>query len=463
MQVKQKIMAICAGAAVAGAAGIATAQTEIHVQSRYAPLQFTDAAEGGAHPIGGPGHAFVLKTNEVLAPFGINLVIHTSGKVNSFDEKNVLPQLIDRKAMGNLYGAVAAGSQGGGIDAALAIPAESGLAFGEMLSGGVPFGMGPDEYASFLYYGGGLELQQQIYDEKFDGQVVVFPVAITSAQGPGFFPSQLPDPDNNPDLSNEEALSQLCQMPIIVRWPDSAASVLTQACADVGVKTAFIGKQTRCEDATALCDPTANPDNKVINQPESLTFGGFAPGAVPHQMFGNGNIDAFELNMPSEDIQFLKLISGQQGKTNAQADLTGVSLPFKYSGAWHQPALIVELAVNKTYWETIPLAERNLIEAMAKAAVLDTQAQRMSLQGDAIAQLEQSGVQHLAWPQGILTKLREAMPTALNAVAQNAASGGDTSVRRWLDATWAYQEKNARFFDYGDVNQGQAAFPTSLN
>lgn len=461
---KHKIGQAAAAVAIGGFAATATAaETKIHVQSRYAPLQFTDAAFGGAHPIGGPGNAFVLKANDVLAPFGITFVNHLSGKVNPADAINMQEQLIDRKAMGNLYHAVAAGESGGGINAALAIPAESGLAFGEMLSGGVPFGMSADEYASFLYYGGGLELQQQIYDETFDGNLVIIPVAITTAQGPGFFPQPLPDPDTNPDLSDEAALTQLCETPMIVRWPDSAAAVLTAACATVGVETAFIGQQTRCEDAQAVCDPKTNPDNKVINEPTALTFGGFAPGAVPHAMFGTGNIDAFELNMPSEDVQFLKMISGQQSLTNTEADLTAVGLPYKYAGAWHQPTLTVELVVNRAVWEAIPEAERKLIEAVAKAAVLDTQAQRMSLQGTAIAQLEAAGVTHLTWPHGLLNLLRAAMPDALNKVATDAAAEGDTSVRRWLDATWAYQSQNAKYFDYGDVNHGQAALPTSPN
>ena len=462
MQINRKTILGLTVAAFTSCATAAVSDTEIHVQSRYAPLQFTDSAFGGAHPIGGPGHAFVLKANEILAPFGITFTIHASGKVNSFDEKNVQSQLIDRKAMGNLYHAVAAGEAGGGINAALAIPAETGLAFGEMLSGGLPFGMAPDEYTSYLFYGGGLALQQQIYDETFDRQLVIIPVAITTAQGPGFFPNPLPDPDTNPDLSDEEALLQLCQTPIIVRWPGSAAAVMTEACAAVGVATASIGQQTRCEDPKAICDPNENPDNMVINDPKTLTFGGFAPGAVPHAMFGNGNIDAFELNMPTEDVQFLKMISDQQGISNTEADLTGVGLPYKYAGAWHQPTLAVEMVVNRAFWETIPAAERGLIKAIAKAAILDTQAQRMSMQGEAIAQLEASGIKHLAWPKGILGKLREAMPSALNGLAAQAESKGDTSVRRWLDATWAYQEQNAKYFDYGDINQGQAKIPTSL-
>ena len=441
--------------------GFADDKLEIKVQSRYSPLQFTDAAPGGAHPIGGPSLAFVLKANKALAPLGIEFLFHNSGKVNAYDEANVLPELIDRKKFGNLYGAVAEGEAGGGINAALSIPASSGLAFGEMLSGGLPFGMAPDEYASFLYYGGGLVLQQQIYADAFDGKIITIPVALTGAQGPGFFPEQLPDPDNNPDLSDADALAEFCNMPIIVRWPDSAAAVIKEACATVGVETALIGQETRCEDPKAVCDPAKNPDNKVINDPKVLTFGGFAPGVIPHAMFSNGNIDAFELNMPGDDIQFLKLATKQLDKTDAEADLNGVAPPYKYSGSWHQPILMVELVLNKAFWDGLSSAQQNLINAVAQATVVDINAERMSLQGNAIARLETTGVTHLAWPNGLLQELRKAMPAALNSLADEAAEKGDMSVRLWLDAAWAFQQKNAAFFDYGDINQGQAGFTTS--
>ena len=437
-------------------------KVDINVQSRYSPLQFTDAAPGGAHPIGGPAHAFVLKANRILGPLGINFIMHNSGSVNKFDEMNVLPELVDRKEFGNLYGAVAKGEADGGINAALSIPAESGLAFGEMLSGGVPFGMASDEYASFLYYGGGLSLQQQIYDNAFDGQIVTIPVALTSAQGPGFFPEPLPDPDGNSDISNTDALTEFCKTPIIVRWPGSAAAVIKEACSRVDVTVSFIGQQTRCEDPDAICDPEKNPENEVVNQPEVLTIGGFAPGVIPHAMYETGNIDAFELNMPSDDIQFLKLATKQAEKKNSDANLEGSAPLFKYSGSWHQPILLVELVLNKTFWDSLSDTQKSLIETVAQAAIVDTQAQRLSLQGDAIAQLEASGVKHLAWPQGLLDELRVAMPDALNSVAEDAAREGDDSVRLWLDAAWSYQEKNMKFFDYGDINQGQAGFATSL-
>lgn len=436
-------------------------EVEIKVQSRYSPLQFTDAAPGGAHPIGGPGHAFILKANEILKPLGINFIMHNSGKVNKYDEKNVLPQIIDRKKFDNLYKAVAAGEKNGGVNATLSIPAESGLAFGEMLSGGLPFGMEPDEYASFLYYGGGLALQQKIYDEAFDSKVITIPVSLTTAQGPGFFPKKLPDSDNNPKMSDDQALTEFCKMPIIVRWPGSASEVIKEACAQVGVETANIGKNTRCEDAKAVCDPAINPSNPVKNEPTVLTFGGFAPGVIPHVMYGNGNIDAFELNMPTGDIQFLKLMTKQLDKKDADADLEGIAPPYKYSGSWHQPILLVEMVVNKDFWNELTETQQNLIKTVAQSTMLDTQAKRLSMQGDAMDLLEASGVTHLTWPQGILNKLRSAMPSGLNKLADKAMKDGDNSVKLWLDASWAFQKKNAKYFDYGDINQGQAGIPTS--
>ena len=123
---------------------------------------------------------------------------------------------------------------------------------------------------------------------------------------------------------------------------------------------------------------------------------------------------------------------------------------------------MVELALNRAFWDSLSDVQKNLIETVAQAAIVDTQAKRMSLQGDAIEQLEASGITHLAWPQGLLDELRAAAPDALNSVADEAAESGDNSVRLWLDASWAFQEKNIKYFDYGDINQGQAGYAKSL-
>lgn len=462
---KSRAVACCVAAFALLSGGLGAANTaqalEINVQSRYSPLQFTDAAPGGAHPIGGPAMAFVMHANKILEPQGITFKFHVSGKVNSFDKKNVHKPLVSRKKMGNLYKAVAKGEANGGLNAALNIPGKSGLSFGVMMSGGAPFGLAPDELAAYLYHGGGLQLLNSFYDEAFDGKIITIPVAITSAQGPGYFPKPLPDPDTNPNLSDTAAMAQLCRTPMIVRWPNEAAAVWTEACKRAGVKTKSIKRGTRCKNPKATCDPAKNPGNPVVNEPSVLTFGGFAPGVIPQAMYANGNIDAYELNLPSDDIQFLKLAAKLQGKSNAEVDLSKIVPPYQYSGAWHQPTLYVELILNKKFWYSLPSSDRLLIEAVARSAVLDTWTTRLNMQGNAMKDLKRHGVTQLRWSDGILGKLREAAPAALEGLAKKHDAKGDTTFRRLLESMRAYQAKQSPYFDSGDINQGQNKTPTS--
>jgi len=58
---------------------------EIAIQSNHPPLQFTDAAPGGTHPLGGQVKAFVDHANAVLGPLGTTFTLHVSGKVNPAD------------------------------------------------------------------------------------------------------------------------------------------------------------------------------------------------------------------------------------------------------------------------------------------------------------------------------------------------------------------------------------------
>lgn len=435
---------------------------EILIQSRYPPLQFTDASPGGAHPVGGPTKAFVDHANTILAPVGITFKMHVSGNVHPSDAAlGVEPPLVSRRDFGTLHNAVMQGKANGGLDAAAGLPANSNLTFGEMMSGGAPFGLEVDELLAFIYAGGGLELMQSFYDEAFDGKIKVLPIAMTSAQGAGFFQEPLPDPDTNPDLTPEDAMKQLCERPIIVRWPDGGAQIWSEACKRVGVETKATQRETRCANSGETCDPQSNPENEVIHTPTALTFGGFAPGIFPHVMYANGNIDAFELNMPNNDIQFLKLAKKLQNQPNEAVDLSDLAPAYGYLGAWHQPTIFVELLFNMDMWNGLTDGERALIEAAAKSSVVTTLANRLERQGDAIAMLQQNGVTLLRWPTGLIELLREAAPTAQQAAADDATVKGDDTLARLYAAMIAYRDKQAIYSDFGDINQGQSGIPTS--
>ena len=243
---------------------------------------------------------------------------------------------------------------------------------------------------AFMYAGGGLELMQSFYDDAFDEKIKVLPIAMTSAQGAGFFQEPLPDPDTDPNLSPESAMKQLCERPIIVRWPDGGAEIWSEACRRVGIETKTTQRETRCANSDETCDPQVNPENEVIHSPSTLTFGGFAPGVFPHVMYANGNIDAFELNMPDNDVQFLKLAKKLQDQPDDAVDLSDLTPAFGYLGAWHQPTIFVELLINMDMWNGLTDGERALIEAAAKSSVVTTLANRLERQGNAIAQLQKT-------------------------------------------------------------------------
>jgi len=153
----------------------------IRVRLAHDPLPSRDALTGGAHPVGGPSMIFVDLANDHSHLTGIEFAVD---------------QRFGADAPASLHGAVALSSAKGGFDAGIGLAIANGHPFGELLVAGLPFGMSPDEFMAYLYEGGGLELQQQLYDEALEKSLVVIPVAITGGQGAGWFPRPLPDPGN---------------------------------------------------------------------------------------------------------------------------------------------------------------------------------------------------------------------------------------------------------------------------
>lgn len=447
------------GAAILAMAAFAVPSAfarDISIQSQYPPLQFTDSTPGGAHPIGGASKNFVDIANALPAPHDLKLKFHVSGKINKADEGTVEPPIVNPKDWGNLIKAVAAGPENGGLVASTGIPADSDIAFGEFFSGGIPFALTADEWLGFLYGGGGLELHQKFYDEKFDGKVKVIPVGLSPSQTAGFFPKPIPVP--GPGKTAEQAMAEFCDMPLIVRYPIGARYILTDTCKAVGKEVGFIGKQTRCEDATAVCGPE-NPANKIVNEPKFLTFGGFTPGVIPHTMYANGNITAFELSMPSDHIQFFKLAAKKQNEKNAQVDISKVVPPYHYLTSWHQSRVYVELVFNKAEWNKLSEAERLMIEAAARASMVTTYGQRLAVQGDALAILAKNGVTNLRWPDGLMDLMKKHADAALDRLAREEEAKGDDTLTRALAAVRAYKAQNAAYFDADDIGQGTAPAP----
>ena len=429
-------------------------QKKISLQSQFSPLFLVDAPKGGGHPIGGPAFNFVETANSLLLPLDAHIGFHVTGEVARWDVERVEPPLVKLPGdFADLYQAVAANPEAGGIDMAVVISNTNGFEFGTLLVAGLPFGLEPDEFISYLYDGGGLELQQTIYDEKFDQNLVVLPVGMTPTQGGGWFSQTLPEP--GPDLSPEEAMATLCKRPIIVRWPAPGSNVWQKACANVGVETGSIGAQARCADVNAQCP---GDDNPVVNDVQSLTFGGFVFGGLPHALVLKDQIDAYELNTAYSDVLMMKLATDQADIENDGADISNViaKAPYLYGSTWHQPHSYIELIVNREFWESLSGPQRTAIRIAAQASVTQSLSLMLDVQDDGIAILEKNGAQLKDWPEGLLDLLRVASDEYLDEEAARLAANGDDSYKRVLQSQRDYIAGHQKYNDFGDVNQGRS-------
>lgn len=430
------------------------------LQTSFPPLLIPDAPAEGAHPLGGPIMRFVETANAAIAPFGHRVVYHVSDAVPPSDTGRVGGTVADTARFGTIHAAVAAGAGAGGVDLGIGIANQNGLEFGELLVAALPFGLEPDEFAAYLYEGGGLALQQDLYDRHFEESVVVLPVAITPTQGGGWFPDALPDPDTDPDLSPEAAMRALCTKPWIVRWPEPGAGIWRHACESIGTPAAVIGPKTRCEIPDAPCP---GPDNPVAVEIDRLSFGGFVPGIPPHVFVKTGNVDAYELNLPSTEILMIRLATGQAEVPSASADLRDVveRAPYYYGQTWHQPVTYVELLINRAFWDGLDPKARGALLLASESATLRSWTAALARQGQAIALLEANGARIGRWPEGLLQILRTSTTTYLDKKAAARRAAGDEDYARVLAHMRAFERAQRVFADFGDLNQGHAALPTT--
>lgn len=433
---------------------------EWQLQTHFPPLLIPDAPLEGAHPLGGPTLRFVTTANQLLANFDHRLQYRVSGSVPETDQGRVTGPIADMSQFETVYAAVATGQEAGGLDIGVGIANQNGLSFGELYVAALPFGLEADEYGAYLYDGGGLELQQSLYDKHFDNRVVVLPIALTPTQGGGWFPEPLPDPDTNPELTPTAAMEALCGKPWIIRWPEPGAGIWRHACDEVGVSAAVIGAKTRCEIPNGAC-PSA--DNPIAVDIDRLSFGGFVPGIPPHVFLKTGNIDAYELNLPSTEVLMIRLATGQAQTLSQEADLTAViePAPYYYGQTWHQPVTYLELLINRDFWQDLSPAVRHTIRIAAESSTLRSWTAAISRQGQGIELLEKNGAQVGRWPAGLLDLLRQATQVYLDDKAAQLAAAGDTDYGRVLTHMRAFQAKQAKYGDFGDINQGRAQLPTS--
>ncbi|MES0864242.1 hypothetical protein ABLN87_17970 [Ruegeria sp. SCPT10] len=447
---------------VTAATAISSKAEESAIQSNFPPILMQDAPQEGAHPLGGPTLRFIMTANGALAHTDRRLQYHVSGEVPKTDTKYVEGPVADISEFGNIHGAVAAGAKRGGLDLGVGIANQNGLSFGELFVAGLPFGLEPDEYVSYLFDGGGLELQQELYDKHFDDRVLVMPIAITPTQGGGWFPEALPDPAVDPTLTPNAAMAELCMKPWIVRWPEPGAGIWRYACESIGLEADEIGASARCKRPGTICPSSENP---VVSDVNRLTFGGFVPGVPPHVFVETGNVDAYELNLPSTEVLMIRLATEQTDLGNNDADLRSIieAAPYYYGQTWHQPVTYIELLINKEFWATLSPAEQWAIRIAAESSTLRSWTAALDRQGEAIETLKRSGAKVGRWPDALLGVLRRATGRFLERKALSLQRNGDPDYLRVLQHMRVYQHKQRIFSDFGDINQGRAALPTTPN
>ncbi|MEO1018960.1 MAG: hypothetical protein AAFY56_14895 [Pseudomonadota bacterium] len=422
-------------------ATIAQAET-IPLHASLPPLVAQDSPPGGSHPIGGPAAHFVDLANQALASLEIQLELFVTADLPPSDRNKAKPSPVTIGTdFADLHRAVAAGSAGGGFDLAISLPNQTDNAVGELLVAGLPFGLGPEDFAAWLFAGGGLALHREIYDRIYDDHVQVWPVGITGVQGGGWFPEALPN-DPDPDT----AMTALCQKPWIVRWPEPGAGIWRDACAAVGIEAADIGPLTRCENPAGPCPAAGNPAREIAQ----LTFGGFVPGAPPMRSAIDNQIDAYELNLPLADALLGRRALRLDDIPLAAADLSPLiqAAPYHYGATWHQRVSYVELLANKAWLDGLAPALQALLPVIAKAAVMDSLAHSQAGQGRAVQILERNGAIVEPWPDSLLVSLEAATDRYLDKRAAGLIAMGDNDYARLLDHMRAYQETHEAFVPF---------------
>jgi len=81
---------------------------------------------------------------------------------------------------------------------------------------------------------------------------------------------------------------------------------------------------------------------------------------------------------------------------------------YNYFPGWHQQATILELLVNRTVWDSLPEADRAVIETACQAAMLESFARTEGLQAAAIRRNEEErGVKNRVWSPEMLDLYRQ--------------------------------------------------------
>jgi TRAP-type mannitol/chloroaromatic compound transport system substrate-binding protein len=297
-----------------------------------------------AAAMGPPADAYAAKlqsiTSTVLGPTGEVRFVRLPGT-----------PAIPAKFSGNIVSAVAAGTAGGGFDAAYNSGSELNKTWGFIFNSGVPFGPSFDEFLGFLYGKSvdgrqtGLELIQSLLD--LNGRnVVVFPIVGNAEQLSGFFPRPIGDVAGHRGIG----LAGLCAQPWTLRYLPPGENVLGQACDDLVAEGEISAKNLKFIAA--------------------IPGGGSLVDAVK-----SGQLQGFEFATPLDDLSTLFTGVDNPGT---------VGVPFVHLPGWQQQFLVTWMIVNKQVWNGLTQPQQILALSVARDHLVSSYGENMAQQGPSL-------------------------------------------------------------------------------
>jgi TRAP-type mannitol/chloroaromatic compound transport system substrate-binding protein len=125
----------------------------------------------------------------------------------------------------------------------------------------------------------------------------------------------------------------------------------------------------------------------------------------------SGEIDAVEFSSPALDL-----------KLGLNTLLTNYYFP-----GWHQPAVPLELLINRKLWDGLPDSARALLETSCGDTVGDGISEGEAMQSAALRELKARGTIFRRWPEPVLS----ALETAWQEVAEQEAQADAGFKKAW--------------------------------
>jgi len=334
---------------------------------------------------------------------------------------------------GDIVSAVAAGTTGGGFDAAYISGSDLNKVWGFVFNSGVPFGPTFDEFTGFLYgksiEGGktGLELVQELLD-LHHRNVVAIPIVGSPEQLSGYFSEPMDDVHGHKGIG----LAGLCGKPWVLRYLPPAENILGLACDDLVAQ----GKVAKKRISFIAAVPGGG----------SLIDGVLA-----------GTLQGFEFATPLDDVSQLFNTANNPGT---------VGVRFVHTPGWQQQFLVTWMIINRGVWNTLSAGQRAITLSVARDHVVSSYGENLRRQGAALQFILDANKKDgnpnndmvlSRWTLRDQGRLRDATIRFLNARIDDAAlpAGDRTDYARVLEAFRLYVHDNVHYWDRRQVDTQQ--------